>query len=77
MNDHETTSAEAAADLRLELVSDRCSSGTCPAVYRTNRGTFVIQGTPITAAEAGIDLAPGESLVEVPEALLPWGDAQP
>ncbi len=77
MEYHETTRAAATSNLSLELVSDRCGNGSCPAVYRTNRGTFVGQGTPITAAEAGIDLAPGESLVEVPEALLPWGDAQP
>ncbi len=77
MDDHKAMSAAADADLSLELVSDRCGGGSCPAVYRTNRGTFVVQGTSIAAEAAGIDLAPGESLVEVPEALLPWGDAQP
>jgi len=77
MDDHEKTGAAAAADLSLELVSDRCNGGTCPAIYRTNRGTFVVQGASITAEAAGIDLGPGESLVEVPAALLPWSDAQP
>ena len=56
--------------LRLELIGDLCGSGTCPSVYRTNRGTFVVQGRALTAQETGIDVALGEGLVEVPAGLI-------
>lgn len=47
-----------------------CGAGTCPTVYRTSRGTLIIQGAAITAAGTGIDLAAGEALIEIPEELL-------
>jgi hypothetical protein len=58
------------AALGLELLSKLCSGGHCPTVYRTNRGTLVVQGYAVTAREAGLDLPPGELLVEIPADLL-------
>jgi hypothetical protein len=54
----------------LELVATLCGGGHCPTVYRTNRGTLVVQGYAVTAEMAGVDLSPGELLVEIPAGLL-------
>lgn len=50
-----------------------CSGGTCPAVYATDRGTYVVQGSIVTDAEAlaSVNLPAHETLVEVPAELLP------
>jgi hypothetical protein len=57
------------AELGLELITTLCGSGTCPTVYRTNRGTLVVQGYAVSA-QAGVDLPEGELLVEIPAELL-------
>ena len=51
-------------------VAASCTSGHCPTVYRTNRGTFVVQGYAVTGEDAGVNLPDGESLVEIPIELL-------
>ncbi len=38
-------------------------------MYRTNRGTLIVQGRTVAAGEAGIEVPDGESLVEIPEEL--------
>ena len=53
----------------LHLIATVCGGGTCPTVYRTDRGTYVVQGRTVTADGAGVDLPEGESLVEIPTAL--------
>jgi hypothetical protein len=50
----------------LEHVVTLCGGGHCPTVYRTDRGTYVVQGTAVDGARAGIELGPGELLVEIP-----------
>ena len=57
-----------APDLGLELVTTLCGGGSCPTVYRTNRGTLVVQGYAV--GNAGVDLPAGELLVEIPADLL-------
>jgi hypothetical protein len=49
-----------------------CSGGTCPAVFETDRGTYVVQGSIVTDPEAlaAVDLPADETLVEVPAELL-------
>jgi uncharacterized Ntn-hydrolase superfamily protein len=49
-----------------------CSGGTCPAVYATDRGTFVVQGSVVTDPEAlaAMELPAHETAVEVPAELL-------
>jgi hypothetical protein len=54
----------------LTVVSTLCGGGTCPTIYRTDRGTLVVQGSPVDPGEAGIELPAGELLVEIPESLL-------
>ncbi|MEW1660714.1 MULTISPECIES: hypothetical protein [unclassified Streptomyces] len=43
-----------------------CGEKDCPNVYRTQRGTFVVQGDRCDAFAP----AEGEGLVEIPEAVL-------
>ena len=54
----------------LEHVVTVCGVGSCPTVYRTERGTYVIQGYAVDGTRAGIDLPAGELLVEIPADLL-------
>nr|WP_296074752.1 hypothetical protein [uncultured Actinoplanes sp.] len=57
-------------EVALRPIAAQCAAGCCPTIYRTDRDTLVIQGKPIAAETAGINLAPGEILVEIPEGLL-------
>lgn len=54
----------------LKLITTLCGGGHCPTVYRTDRGTLVVQGYAVNAQVAGVDLPPGELLVEIPADLL-------
>ena len=48
-----------------------CSGGTCPTVYRTDRGTFIVQGSALDAvASQRVSPPDGEQAVEVPAELL-------
>ncbi|ROT32933.1 hypothetical protein [Micromonospora sp. HM5-17] len=44
----------------------------CPSLYRTDRGTFIVQGWRVSDAEAlsQLDIPPHETAVEVPEDVL-------
>lgn len=55
---------------KLTLVTSLCGTGSCPTVYRTDRGTLVVQGYAVSAEQANLDLPAGEQLVEVPMDLL-------
>jgi hypothetical protein len=55
--------------VKLTWVSggDDCKNGNCPTVYRTDRGTLVVQGFTVPTDDAeGVTLPAGESLVEIP-----------
>ncbi|BCJ55622.1 hypothetical protein Asp14428_70970 [Actinoplanes sp. NBRC 14428] len=65
-----SASSETAADLQLELVTTHCGSNTCPTIYRSDRGTVVVQGYSVSAARAGVEVPDGELLVEIPPELL-------
>ncbi|WP_084961458.1 hypothetical protein [Thermoactinospora rubra] len=55
------------------------NEGSCPALYRTDRGTVVVQGKIVTDPDALADvrdLAPDETIVEVPPDVLElWREA--
>jgi hypothetical protein len=51
--------------VELTRLSDACSNGDCPAVYVTERGTLVLQGATVHAAD-GLRLGVGEQAVELP-----------
>ncbi|MEU4237358.1 hypothetical protein [Actinoplanes sp. NPDC026619] len=55
---------------KLTLVTTLCGGGSCPTVYRTDRGTLVVQGYTVTANDVDVDLPAGEQLVEIPAELL-------
>jgi hypothetical protein len=48
----------------------RCASSSCPTIYRTATGTYLIQGRPVNPQSVGIDIPADEALVEIPEELL-------
>jgi len=57
--------------MRLRYLGKTANSGVkgCPALYATDRGTFVVQGKIVTDSEALADLrdvAADETFVEVP-----------
>ena len=47
-------------------IEDGCKGDDCPAVYRTERGTVGVKGTPLE----GVDCPDGEIIVEIPADLL-------
>ncbi|WP_433296462.1 hypothetical protein ACQP2F_38460 [Actinoplanes sp. CA-030573] len=65
-----TTDDDRDREVTLRLIATVCGGGSCPTVYRTDRGTLVIQGYPVSAQAVGVDLPDGEVLVEIPEELL-------
>jgi hypothetical protein len=62
--------AEHAPHRPLRAVANVCTAGNCPTIYATGSGTVVVQGFTVPAREAGITVGDGETLVEVPLALL-------
>jgi len=54
----------------LEVLATSCSTGTCPTIFKTDRGTIMVQGYAVDAGRAGVTLAPDELLVEIPAELL-------
>ncbi|KWW97483.1 hypothetical protein TH66_17765 [Carbonactinospora thermoautotrophica] len=58
--------------MRLTRIDGGCDGGTCPTVYATDRGTFVVQGYVISDPQAlrQLDLPEGENAVEIPAELL-------
>lgn len=56
--------------VRPTLVASLCSSGSCPAVYRRDGDTVLVQGYAVSSADAGVEVPAGELLVEIPAALL-------
>jgi hypothetical protein len=64
MSNREGSDPPAAAD--PQPVITLCGGGHCPTVYRTDRGTVLVQGYAAT----GVTVADGELLVEIPRELL-------
>jgi hypothetical protein len=57
--------------MRLQKIGG-CDDGTCPAVYSTGEGTYVVQGAIVTDPDAlaAMNLPAHETAVEVPAELL-------
>jgi hypothetical protein len=53
----------------LEHLATVCGSGSCPTLYKTNRGTYVVQGF-VVGGDVGVQPPAGETLVEIPAELL-------
>ncbi|MFC5185671.1 hypothetical protein [Actinomadura harenae] len=57
--------------MKLKLIGGSgCGNGPCPAVYETDNKTIVVQGFVVDPAQAGLDLPPGETAVEIPRYIL-------
>jgi hypothetical protein len=60
--------------MKLEFIRKTVLSGdtNCPSLYRTDRGTFVVQGWRVTDPEAlgQLDIPAHETVVEVPADVL-------
>ena len=69
--------------MRLEFVGTTSNVNGCPTMYRTERGTVVIQGRTVTDEEAltemrrhGNGIPSYESAVEIPAELLRFLDVE-
>jgi hypothetical protein len=65
--------------MRLQFLGKDPSSGDdgCPALYATDRGTYVVQGKKITDPDALADLQnvlDDETFVEIPRSLLQFAE---
>jgi hypothetical protein len=59
--------------MRLRHLGTESNVTGCPALYATDRGTYVVQGWKVTDPEAIaglIDVRENETYVEIPKALL-------
>jgi hypothetical protein len=54
----------------LRLLATTCTSGSCPTIFESDRGTILIQGYAVDAQQAGVTLGADELLVEIPAELL-------
>lgn len=66
--------------MQLTFLGTTSNSGSCPNLYATDRGTYVVQGSRITDAEALATLRERglpdhETVVEIPAALLKFAPA--
>jgi hypothetical protein len=55
--------------IALEHLATVCGSGSCPTLYKTSRGTYVVQGFMV-GSDVGVNPPAGETLVEIPAELL-------
>jgi hypothetical protein len=53
------------------MIGHNCNGGPCPTVFKSDRGTFVVQGFQLAGTDMSqLTLGPNESAVEIPEALM-------
>jgi hypothetical protein len=60
-------------DMKLRLLGTESGKNGCPALYATDRGTFVVQGKLVIDEEAVaalVDVREDEFYVEIPKDLL-------
>jgi hypothetical protein len=55
--------------MRLQLIA-ACANDGCPTIYKSDRGTLIVQGYAILPSRVGLDVPDGELLVEIPADLL-------
>jgi hypothetical protein len=56
-------------DMGLTKIGGECGKDDCPAVYVTDQGAIIVQGTLVTGVDQ-VTPAPGEALVEIPRSVL-------
>jgi hypothetical protein len=68
-----SSNLEGTVHMRLRLLGTESGKEVCPALYATDRGTYVVQGKRITDPEAIaglVDVREDEFYVEIPPGLL-------
>lgn len=58
------------AESRPRLLAKSCASSGCPTIYKSDRGTLIVQGYALSADQVGLEVPEGEFLVEIPVDLL-------
>jgi hypothetical protein len=56
-------------EIELRKIGGECVSGDCAAVYITDEGGIIVQGTLVSGVDQ-VTPAPGEALVEIPRSVL-------
>ncbi|GAA0944916.1 hypothetical protein [Nonomuraea longicatena] len=59
--------------MKVRFLGTTSDGGGCPAAYDTDRRTFIVQGKIVSDPEALaglVNLAPDETVVEIPKELL-------
>jgi hypothetical protein len=54
--------------MQVTVLTTICDNKECPTLYRTDRGTYLVQG--YTGDEHGLAVPVGEGIVEIPVELL-------
>lgn len=65
--------------MKIRLLGKDSKTGGCPALYETDRDTYVVQGYQVTDPEALaglVDVLPGETFVEIPKSILRYAPPQ-
>ncbi|MEU9874970.1 hypothetical protein [Streptomyces phaeochromogenes] len=50
--------------MKVTMLATTCDKKDCPTIYRTDRGTILVQGE--TPADHGLSIPAHETLVEIP-----------
>jgi hypothetical protein len=66
----ENLTSPAEGSTSLELVASSCANQSCPTIFKSPNGNYVIQGYAVDAQQVGVTLSAGELLVEIPADLL-------
>ena len=62
---------ETGSAFAVEHILTLCgATGSCPSVYRTSRGTYLIQGYVVSTGQDGEEVPAGQQRVEIPRDLL-------
>ncbi|MFF8601518.1 hypothetical protein ACF065_19930 [Streptomyces sp. NPDC015232] len=61
--------------MKVTMLAKSCDKRDCPTIYKTDRGTILVQGE--TPTDHGLDIPDHETLVEIPVELIrqAFGDA--
>ncbi|MEV4880257.1 hypothetical protein [Streptomyces cyaneofuscatus] len=54
--------------MKMTVLATTCEKTNCPTVYKTDRGTIIVQGE--TPADHGLTIPAHETLVEIPMELI-------
>ncbi|WP_330452799.1 MULTISPECIES: hypothetical protein [unclassified Streptomyces] len=54
--------------MKVTMLATTCDKKDCPTIYKTDRGTILVQGE--TPADHGLAIPADENLVEIPMSLI-------